>query len=76
MDDEVLVDREHPFLQPLEQEAQAVALGLEAAEGAPQLPAHPVEVVREQAELVAEPVAERSLEVALGDALRRGAEAA
>ena len=72
MDDEILVDREHSLVQPLEQEPQPVALGLEAAEPAAQLAAHPFEAVREQPELVAEAVAERRLEVALRDRFRRG----
>ena len=51
--------------------AQPVALGLDAAERAAQLPAHPVEVVRERAELVAEAVVQRRLEVAERDRLGR-----
>ncbi len=69
VDDEILVDREHSLVQPFEQEPQPVALGLDAAEGAAQLPAHPVEVVCKQTELVPEAVAQRGLEVAVRDAL-------
>jgi hypothetical protein len=69
VDDEILVDREHALVQPLQQQAEPVALGLEAPERAAQLAAHPVEVEREQSELVAEAVVERRLEVAVGDRL-------
>jgi len=75
MDDEILVDRQHPFLEPLEQEPQAVAFSLEAAEGAAQLAAHPVEAVGEQPELVGEARAERCLEVAASDRLGRRVQA-
>ena len=34
VDDEVLVDREHSLVQPLEEEPQTVALGFDAPEGA------------------------------------------
>ena len=56
--------------------AQAVALALDAAERAAQLSAHPLEVVRERAELVAEAIVERRLEVAERERLRRDREAA
>ena len=69
VDDEILVDRQHSLVQPFEEELQAVALGLDTSEGAAQLAAHPVEALREGAELVPEEVAERRLEVALGDCL-------
>ena len=59
-------------MQPLEQHAQPVALALDVPERAPQLPSHPVEALRERAELVAEPVAHGALEVAGGDRLRGG----
>ena len=76
VDDEVLVDREHSLVEPLEQEPQPVALGLEAAEAAAQLAAHSLEAVGEEPELVAEAVAQRRLEVALRDRLRRGGQPA
>ena len=66
----------HALVQPLEQHPQPVALALDAAEGAAQLAAHPFEVVRERAELVAEAVVERRLEVAERERLRRDREAA
>jgi len=69
VNDEILVDREDSFVQPFEQELQAVALRLDAAERAAELAPHPVEVVGEQTELVPEAVAQRGLEVAVGDAL-------
>ena len=74
--DEVLVDRQDSFLEPLEQDLEAVALGLDAAERAAQLAAHAVEALDEQAELVAEVVAERRLEVAVGEGLGGRAEPA
>src|SRR5207244_4182897 len=74
VDDEILVDREHAFVEPLEQQPQPVALRLDAAERAAQLTAHPVEVLDQQAELVAEVVAQRSLEVAVRDRFRRSAQ--
>ena len=76
VDDQVLIDREHPLVQAFEQEPQPVALRLDAAEGAAQLATHPVEVLRECAELVAEAVMERRLEVSVRDRLGRRAEAA
>ncbi len=71
VDDEILVDREHSFVQALEEELETVALGLEPAERAAELPPHPVEALCEQTELVAEAVAHRRLEVATRDRLRR-----
>ena len=71
VDDEILVDREHSLVQALEQQLQSVALGLEAPERAAELAPHPVEALREQAELVAEAVVQRRLEVAARDRLRR-----
>jgi len=53
--DELSVDRDDSFVQPLEQQAQAVALALDVAERPSQLPAHAVEALCELAELVAEP---------------------
>ncbi len=75
VDDEVLVDREDALVQALEQEPQTVALRLDATEGAPQLATHPVEVLREHAELVAEVVTQRRLEVAVRDRLGGRAQA-
>ena len=72
VDDEILVDRE----QPLEQEPQTVALRLEAPEGPSQLAAHAFEAVGEGAELVAEAVAQRRLEVSVRDRLGGRAQAA
>ena len=55
---------------------QPVALALDAPERAAQLASHPVEALRERAELVAEAVAQRRLEVAARDRLRRARQAA
>ncbi len=74
--DELLVDGDDALVQPLEQHAQPVALALDAAERAAQLPAHALEVVRERAELVAEAVVERRLEVAERERLGREREPA
>ena len=71
-----VVDRDDALVQPLEQRVQAVALALDVPERAAQLPPHPVEALRERAELVAEAVAQRRLEVAGGDRLSRAREAA
>ena len=63
------VDRDDAFMQPLEQRVQPVALALDVPERAAQLPPHPVEVLRERTELVAEAVAQRRVEVSGGDRL-------
>src|SRR5581483_10130256 len=76
VDDEILVDRQDALVEALEQKLEAIALGLEPAEGAAQLPAHPVKALRERPELVAEAVAERRLEVSLRDRLRGDAQPA
>src|SRR5581483_9740543 len=55
---ELLVDGDDPLVQPLEQQAEAVALALDVPERASQLAAHPVEALRERAELVAHAIAE------------------
>ena len=64
VDDEILVDGDDALVQPLEQQRSRSRSALDAAERAAQLAAHPLEAVRERAELVAEAVAERRLEVA------------
>src|SRR5439155_23058041 len=69
VDDEILVDGDDSLVETLEQQLEAVALGLESSERAAQLPSHPVEAQGEQAELVAEAVAERCLEVAARNGL-------
>ena len=70
--DELLVDGDDAFVQPLEQHAEPVALALDMPERTPKLPPHAVEALRERAELVAELVADGTLEVAGGNRLRSG----
>ena len=76
VDDEILVDRQDSLLQPLEQEAKTIALGLEAPERAAQLPPHPVEVVASRPNSSRNRYVSGVSKSPLGDSLRRRAEAA
>jgi hypothetical protein len=62
LDVQLGVDCDHPLLQLVEEQPQAVSLGLEARERAPQAFAHPVDRRGELAELVAEPRSQLRLE--------------